>query len=228
MKKLLVIMLVVPLLVTFLAAKSQIKFKQTTVDFGEVNSGDEVNASFEFENAGDSVLIIKNVTTSCGCTTSKLDKLEYQPGEKGTIPAKFNSKGFSGKVTKTVTVSSNDEENSYVQLNISGTVNLKDFSEMEVTPDQLDFGKVTLGKTYTKKITIKNPGNLDLQLIEITLSPEVTIAFPDKVVRPALEMPLEVVFKPMQEGNFTTFLKIRTNAYKQRLMIIRISAEIAR
>lgn len=228
MKKLLVIMLFVSLLATFLPAKSQIKFKQTTVDFGEVNSGDEVSANFEFENAGDSLLVIKNVSASCGCTTTKLEKLEYQPGEKGIIPVKFNSKGFTGKVTKTVTVSSNDEENVYSRLDITGKVNLKDFAEMELTPDQLDFGKVTLGKTYSKKITIKNTGTLDLQVIEVTHGPEVNIEFADKNIRPGLEMALDVAFKPMQEGTFATFLKVRSNAYKQRLMIIKISAEIAK
>lgn len=228
MKKLLVVMLFVSLLASFLPAKSQIKFKETSINFGEVDSGAEVNVNFEFENAGDSVLIIKNVSTSCGCTTTQLEKLEFQPGEKGTIPVKFNSKGFSGKITKTVTVSSNSEENLYARLEITGNVNLKDFAELEMTPDTLDFGKVTLGKTYSKKVTIKNPGTLDLEIIEMTHGPEVNLGFPDKKIRPGSEVSLEIAFKPMQEGNFTTFLKIRTNAYRQRLMIVRISAEIAR
>ncbi|MCX6584145.1 MAG: DUF1573 domain-containing protein [Candidatus Aminicenantes bacterium] len=228
MKKLLVIMLFVSLFASFLAAKSQIKFTQTTIDFGEVDSGGEVNVKFDFENAGDSVLIIKNVSTTCGCTTTQLEKLEYQPGEKGSIPVKFNSKGYSGKTSKTITVSSNDEAIPYARLEITGKVNLTEFSEMEMTPDQLDFGKVNLGKTYTKKVTIKNPGTLDLEIIEMTHGPEINMGFPDKKIRPGSEVPLEIAFKPMQEGNFTTFLKIRTNAYRQRLMIVRISAEIAR
>lgn len=228
MKKLLVIMLFVSLLASFLPAKSQIKFKQSVFDFGEVNSGDEVSASFEFENAGDSILIIKNVSTTCGCTTTQLEKLEYQPGEKGTIPAKFNSKGYSGKVTKTITVSSNDEASPYSRLEITGKVNLKDFAEMEATPDTLDFGKMEIGKTYSKKVILKNPGNLDLEIIEITHGPEINIGFLDKKIRPGAEVPVEVALKPMQEGPLTTFLRLRTNAYRQRLMIVRISGEITR
>jgi hypothetical protein len=230
MKKLFIVMLFVSLLASFVSAKSLIKFKQTVVDFGEANSGDEVSAAFEFENAGDSKLVINNISTSCGCTTSKLEKLEYEPGEKGTIPVKFNTRGYSGKVTKTLTVTSNDEETNHgrVQLDITGKVNLKDFAEMEITPDQLDFGKVTFGKQYTKKVTIKNTGTLDLQVVEITHGPELSMEFPDKIIRPGLQMPLDIVFKPMQEGTFTTFLKVRSNAYRQRLMIIRISAEVSR
>ncbi len=97
-----------------------------------------------------------------------------------------------------------------------------------MTPDTLDFGKVTLGKTYSKKVTIKNPGTLDLEIIEMTHGPEVNLGFPDKKIRPGSEVSLEIAFKPMQEGTFTTFLKIRTNAYRQRLMIVRISGEISR
>jgi hypothetical protein len=227
MKKLLVIMLFVSLLAAFLPAKSEIKFKQTVFDFGEVNSGDEVSANFEFENVGDSVLIIKNVSTTCGCTTTQLEKLEYQPGEKGTIPAKINSKGYSGKVTKTITVSTNDEANPYSRLKITGKVNLKDFAELEMTPDTLDFGKVEIGKTYSKKVTLKNPGNLDLEIMEITHGPEINMGFVDKKIRPGAEIALEVAFKPMQEVPLTTFLRLRTNAYRQRLMIVRIAAEIS-
>ncbi|MDQ1350556.1 MAG: hypothetical protein QG657_858 [Acidobacteriota bacterium] len=226
MKKLLVIMLFVSLLATFLPANSQIKFKETTINFGEIDSGAEVNVKFEFENAGDSILVIKNISTTCGCTTTQLEKLEYQPGEKGAIPVKFNSKGYSGKTAKTITVSSNDEANPYSRLEIAGNVNLKDFSEMEITPDTLDFGKVTMGKTYSKKVTITNPGTLDLEVIEITHSTDVDLGFLDKKIRPHGEVSLEIAIKPMDVGTFTSFLKFRTNAYKQRLMIVRISAEV--
>lgn len=239
MKKLLVIMLFVSLLMSFLptwaqskindatlSGKSQIKFKETTINFGDIDSGAEVNIKFEFENVGNSVLVIKNVSTSCGCTTTQLEKLEYQPGEKGVIPVKFNSKGYSGKTTKTITVSSNDEETPYTRLEIAGNINLKDFAELEISPDTLDFGKVTMGKVYSKKIVLMNTGNLDLEIVEVTHGPELNIGFLEKKIRPHGEYSLEVEFKPMQEGTATTFLRFRTNAYKQRLMIVRVSGTI--
>lgn len=226
MKKLLLITLFISLLTVFLAAESQIKFKETTVEFGEIESGQVVDLNFEFENTGDSLLIVKNISASCGCTATKLIKKEYQPGEKGTIPVKFNSRGYHGKVTKSITVTTNDKENVYSRLQITGKVTLKNFASIELAPDQINFEKVKLNESYSKKVSIKNTGTIDLKVIEVTHSPELTLEFTDKIVKPGKEMPVNIVFKPMQQGRFTSFLKIRTNAYRQRLMILRLNAEI--
>lgn len=225
MKKLLIITLLISLLTIFLAAESQIKFKETTVDFGEIDSGQVVDLNFEFENAGDDVLIIKNISTSCGCTAAKLLKKEFQPGEKGTIPVKFNSRGYQGKVTKSITVATNDKDNVYSRLQITGKVTLKDFAALELNPDQINFEKVKLNENYSKKISLKNTGTIDLKIIEVTHSPELNLEFTDKTVKPGKEMPVNVIFRPMQQGRFTAFLKIRTNAYRQRLVILRVNAE---
>lgn len=226
MKKLILTIIFISLAAFTLIADSKMTFKETTVDFGEIDSGQVVDLSFDFENTGDSVLIIKNISTSCGCTATKLEKKEYQPGEKGSIPVKFNSRGIQGKVSKFVTVTTNDKENIYSRLQLTGKVTMTNFAEIELTPDKIDFEKVTLGKEYSKKIEIKNTGTIELRVIEVTHGPEIVMEFPDKNVRPGDKLTVNITFKPMQEGRFTSFLKIRTNAYRQRLMITRLSAEI--
>ncbi len=226
MRKLFVIILFISLITFSLAANSRMEFKETTIDFGEVESGKVVDINFEFENTGDSVLVIKNISTSCGCTATKLEKKEYQPGEKGVIPVKFNSSGYNAKVTKSITIATNDTENPYSRLKITGSVVLKDFAAIEMEPDQLNFEKVKIDKDYSKKVNIKNTGTIELRIVEVTHSPEIMPEFTQKTVAPGKEMTVNIVFKPMQEGRFTTFVKIRTNAYRQRLLIIRINAEV--
>jgi hypothetical protein len=226
MKKLFIIILFISLITFSLAANSRMEFKETTIDFGEVESGKVVDINFEFKNTGDSVLIIKNISTSCGCTATKLEKKEYQPGEKGVIPVKFNSSGYNAKVTKSITIVTNDTENPYSRLKITGSVILKDFAALEIEPDQLNFEKVKIDKDYSKKVNIKNTGTIELRIVEVTHSPEIMPEFTQKIVAPGKEMTVNIAFKPMQEGQFTTFVKIRTNAYRQRLVIIRINAEV--
>lgn len=226
MKKLFVITLFISLITFSLAADSRMEFKETTIDFGEVESGKVVDINFEFENTGDSLLLIKNVSTSCGCTATKLEKKEYQPGEKGVIPVKFNSRGYNAKVTKTITIATNDKENPYSRLKITGNVVLKDFAAIEMEPDHLNFEKVKIGKDYSKKVSIKNTGTIDLRIVEVSHSPEIMPEFTQKIVKPGKGMTVNIVFKPMQEGHFTTFIKIRTNAYRQRLIIVRVNAEV--
>jgi hypothetical protein len=210
-----------------LSASAVVKFEATELDFGEIEAGKVADLEFKFENTGDETLIIKNIAASCGCTTTKLDKKEYQPGEKGSIPVKFYSQGYNGKVLKTITVSTNDKDNVYTRLRITGKVNLTNFAAIEVVgSDRIEFKEVTLGKEYSESLKIKNSGTIDLRIIEVTHSPDVYPIFSKKVLRPEEECDVKVVFTPMETGRFATFIKIRSNAYRERLVIIKVSAEV--
>ena len=226
--KRLFIMILVPLLAVTLAANAKITFEKTELDFGELESGKVVDLEFKFKNTGDETLIIKNISSSCGCTVTKVDKKEYKPGEEGTIPVKFFSQGYNGQVTKTITVSSNDAENVYTRLKIGGNVVLKDFAAWEIVggSDRLDFKEVTLGQKYTEKIKLKNTGTIDLRIIEVTHAPELSPEFNKKVLAPDEEGEINIAFKPMQAGRFAAFMRIQTNAYRQRSVIIKVSADI--
>ena len=225
--KRLFIMILVPLLAVTLAANAKITFEKTELDFGELESGKVVDLEYKFKNTGDETLIIKNISSSCGCTVTKVDKKEYNPGDEGIIPVKFFSRGYNGKIVKTITVATNDPENVYTRLKVMGNVVLKDFAQWEIIgTDRLDFSEVTLGQKYTEKIKFKNTGTIDLRIIEITHAPEISPEFNKKVLAPDEEGEVNIVFKPMQPGRFAAFMRIRTNAYKQRSVIIKVSAEI--
>jgi hypothetical protein len=155
-----------------------------------------------------------------------LEKKEYQPGEKGVLPVKFFSKGYNGKVVKSVTVSTNDKENIYTRLKISGKVNLKDFAAVELSSDKIDFKEVAIGEQYSESFKLKNTGSIDLRIIEVTHSPDIYPIFANKVVKPNEEIEVKMVFNPMQSGRFATFMKIRSNAYRQRMQIVKVSATV--
>jgi hypothetical protein len=208
-----------------LFAKPAIKFKSTTIDFGELESGKIVDINFEFENTGSDLLIINNVVPSCGCTTTGLAKKEFKAGEKGTIPAKFNSSGYNGKVIKTITVTSNDPDAAETRLTISGTIMIKDFAQADLKPDHINFDKVTIGKTYTRKLNLSNSGTVDLRIIEISCNPEVSLQF--KTNNLAAKKTTEIIlnFTPFEKGSFNNMVKIRTNDYKNPYAIIRLEAQ---
>jgi hypothetical protein len=209
-----------------LAAESKMTFETTEIDFGKIDTGKVVNLMFKFKNAGDETLIIKNINSSCGCTVPKVEKKEYQPGERGVIPVKFNSKGLNGKIVKTVTVSTNDKDNPNTTLKIKGTVVLKDFAMVQLEPEQVNFEAVKLGEEYSRNIKIKNTGTADLRIIEVAHSPQVYLLFDKDVVEPAKEMEVKIFFTPMRAGRFATFMRFRTNAYQRGLRIVKISAEV--
>ncbi len=221
-----IFLLVFMIIVVMVHAGPEITFEKKKVDFGEIISGKVMDLVYNFENTGDELLIIKNINTSCGCTYTRLEKKEYKPGEKGTIPLKFFSKGYRGKVVKTVTVASNDKSDPYVRLVLSGLIKLKDFSVVEVDKDVLDFGEISISENPSKEVVIKNTGNIDLRILEVTHSPEVSTIFTKKIIKPGKDCILTVTFIPLQIGQFSTFLRVRTNAFKSPLLIIRLKTDI--
>lgn len=214
------------LMAALLSAKPAIKFKSTTLDFGEVASGKIVDINYEFENSGTEVLSIKNVIPSCGCTTAALAKKDYAAGEKGVIPAKFNTSGYNGKVVKTITVTSNDPDAPEVRLTLTGTVIVKDFAQADIKPDHIDFGSVSSGKSYMRKINLNNSGNLDLRVIEISCGPEVSLSFKTNLLAARKSTEITLNFTPFEKGNFNGMVKIRTNDSRNPYVFVRLEAEV--
>ncbi|MET3874302.1 DUF1573 domain-containing protein [Puniceicoccus vermicola] len=65
-------------------------------------SQEKVEFAFPFENSGETEVTITEIKSSCGCTTAKLDKKTYAPGESGEITGTFNIGSRQGLQRKTV------------------------------------------------------------------------------------------------------------------------------
>lgn len=85
----------------------KIAFREFEHNFGKVTEGEKVSWQFLFDNKGDADLVIQAVSTTCGCTVSRYDKKPVKPGESGTVEAIFDTSGWNGMQTKTITVKSN-------------------------------------------------------------------------------------------------------------------------
>lgn len=98
-----------------------ISFEKDTHDFGKLEEGNVPKYQFKFTNTGTQPLVITNVRPSCGCTTPNWSKEPVMPGQSGYIEAAYNSKGRPGSFTKSITVSTNIPDQTYV-LFIKGEV----------------------------------------------------------------------------------------------------------
>ncbi len=88
----------------------KIYFPESEHDFGKVKEGKSVDYTFKLINRGNSILEIKNVNTSCGCTAAVLSDKKIEPGKEGTIKVEFDTTHRTGEVTRTIAVTSNDPE----------------------------------------------------------------------------------------------------------------------
>lgn len=101
-----------------------IEFDKTVHDFGTVNEGEVVEATFIVKNTGKSDLIITHVRPSCGCTVPVWSKDPIKPGDSSKIVAKFNTAGKPNRQSKTITLTTNTLKGSEV-LRIKGNVTPK-------------------------------------------------------------------------------------------------------
>lgn len=101
---------------------TEMTFKFTEHNFGNVESGSDVSYDFEFVNTGKAPLIINNVSTSCGCTTPSWPREPVPSKGRAVIKVKYDSNRI-GNFSKTITVYSN-ATNSPVVLSIKGNVHL--------------------------------------------------------------------------------------------------------
>ncbi len=224
MKKRIALALV--LLPALLLAKPAIKFKSLSLDFGEAVSGRTLDITYEFENAGSAPLVIKNIVPACGCTTAELKKKEYAPGEKGTIVAKFNTSGYSGRISKTITVASNDPDAPDIRLTLSGTVVVKDFAQADVQPGQIAFGAVRAGQAYARKLNLSNAGNIGLRVLEVSHGPEVALEFKTNQLAPKNSTEFVLRFTPFDKGPFNAMVRIRTNDMRNPYVFVRLEAQV--
>ena len=83
-------------------------FPETKHDFGNVKEGNIVEYTFKFSNNGKATLKIKDVRTSCGCTAALVSSEKLEPGGEGTLKVELDTKNRKGKMSRTITVQSND------------------------------------------------------------------------------------------------------------------------
>lgn len=104
-----------------LAAAPKMEISPETKDAGTVAKGQVVDAVFVVKNSGGSDLIISDARPSCGCTVASFDKV-IKPGGEGKIQSSVDTKSFSGPISKSVLVVSNDPDRPQVNLFIKALV----------------------------------------------------------------------------------------------------------
>jgi hypothetical protein len=92
-----------------------------TKDAGTVAKGQLVQATFVVKNGGGSDLVISDARPSCGCTVASFDKV-IKPGAEGKIVSSVDTKSFSGPISKSVLIVSNDPERPQMNLFIKALV----------------------------------------------------------------------------------------------------------
>ena len=206
------------------AVRPQIEVIEPTFDFGSVYEGDQVPHTFKFKNVGNAILKISRVRATCGCTTTRISNREIAPGEFGEVEAIFRTTGFTGRQRKTIYIHSNDPLKPVTKLELKGHVKVG----VEVKPRRLVFKNVQKDTAVTRELEIKQVGEEELVLGEVTTNLEylkidsVEKKLGDKkvyIVRVTLE-------KDAPVGNIHGVVEVNTNLERWKTVKVWVSGKV--
>lgn len=113
-----------------------LKVNELVHKFGHIRLNARAEFKFVLENDASDVLVIKHVTTSCGCTSPSWDKKPVKPGKKATVKVKYDSSN-PGVFTKSVFVYTNFADKP-ITLQIMGEVEPGNHPADFITNDHMD------------------------------------------------------------------------------------------
>lgn len=123
----------------------------------------EYTAKFAFTNRGDKAITLKEVHSSCGCTTALPSKRLFEPGESGEISATFDYGQREGKQIKSIRVETDQEEASRIVLTLE--VNIP--SVMEVSPSVVMWNRSVDSEFKAKEVIIESHLNEPIEITEV-------------------------------------------------------------
>lgn len=144
--------------------EARARFKEDAWDFGKAKQGEVLTHEFVFVNDGEAPLVIERVATSCGCTAALASEDRIAPGKEGRIKATFDTRGYSGKVVKYVTIESNDAANARRELKISAEIDVPPQPRIELDRYNADLGLILEGEEASTRFTVRNVGELELKI----------------------------------------------------------------
>ena len=202
------------------AAWAQLEFEKTASVTDTTPHQAKVKVEFAFQNKGTKPVTIVSIQTSCGCTTAKLDKKTYAPGEGGTIEAELKVSTSPGTVEKKVMVKTDDKAHELYTLTIGA--NVPQYAAIEPSFLKWEFG----AEPTPKSVHVKVGEKFVIRVTKVSSSnPAWTVEV--KTVKDGAEYDIVVTPpKNMNEASRTA-LGIETDFPKDNPLVFGASARVA-
>lgn len=203
-------------------ALPQLVVDDPTFNFGIVQQGNKVTHVFTIRNSGDAPLTIQKVRPSCGCTAANSSTPMLNPGKTGEIKITFDSTNFSGKVSKTVFLDTNDPKSPAYTLTLTGSIT----EEIQIAPRQLNLGKIKIGIPQRATITLTNRADRPLRLISVKAQiPQLAATIRKSHLKTGESGTIDVTVTPRVDDNMLSgYLSIITDNPQKSEIIIPVYA----
>ena len=195
-------------------------------DMGTVAQGEILEIQFELVNEGDQPLEIRAVRPTCGCTVADFDR-EIAAGTSGSVKAKLDTGDFSGPISKSILIMTNDPQEPTVTVVIKANVH----PYVEVLPRALVRFNAVQHEPMIEKITVvaaeKDP-NFKVTGVESSVPYLATTVRPlpkDELVagKSAQQFEIELSLKDdAPVGPVNAVLKVETNHPKAKVVPVKV------
>ncbi|MGE5479676.1 MAG: DUF1573 domain-containing protein [Chloroflexota bacterium] len=138
-------------------------------DWGKVKAEQSpLKANIKIFNKGGRPLHITKVQPGCGCTTAPLDKENIEPGGFATLNVSLDIRNYTGEVTKSISISSDDpmkrDETLFIKANI--------IRPLTVFPRYFQFNELIIGKEGVAKVVVSNTLDKAITIKEVISTPD--------------------------------------------------------
>lgn len=194
-------------------------------DFGTVAVGAKTEHSFQVVNHFSSPMRFDTVRASCGCTTPTIIDRYIEPGQTGSIHAKFNTDTFRGKKGATLTLVMTQPFYSEIRLKVNGYIR----SDMVFYPGAIDFGPVAQGELMTKSTKILYAGRPDWEVIDVRSNKPWLIPRVSETKRENGTVNYELIVDVREDapsGAFMDELVVTTNDRKMPNVPLKVSGNV--
>ena len=192
-------------------------------DFGTVARSAKTEHRFPITNIYQQPMQISSVRASCGCTTPIIEKQVLQPGETGSILARFNTGTHTGQKKATLTVSITSPVFTELQLNVQGYIR----SDIVFNPVEVNFGTVGEGAGKSLDVDLAYAGRSDWQVLNITAAEPFLKPSIQEVSRKNGQVAYKISVELLGNapaGNLQTQLTLQTNDNRLTKVPLAVSA----
>lgn len=201
-------------ILTVLYSQPKIQLNKTKIELGTIYQGDIKTIHLVVSNTGNQPLVISRIETSCGCTSAKSSIPTIVPGASDTITVSFNSAGFDGKITKSVTIQSNDPSKPFVDAMFTGNVT----AELELVPKMqiVNLGAAIVGSKSTVTVLLRNNSQEPLTIKGVSFADtNVTVQLPTKQIAPSDTAKIAVTYIPRSTLLINNLFYVETSSPRQ-------------
>jgi hypothetical protein len=188
-----------------------IRVTPLSLSFGEVAFGSESTALVTVRNTGNYDLRISSVRAPKPFSV-EVGKLVVEPGQTRNVRVLFSPED-PGHQRANLMLESNDPERRRVLVNLDGIGRQRPpQADIQLSASTLDFGRVPIGDSAERWLTVRNDGTDPLSITSVTLFDPFQGPSRSRTLPPGASYRFPVRFAPRQAGPHFAPLMIHSNA----------------